>query len=192
MPVSAGRDELAAAMRLRRWSGSPGGSRSLRRSSTKSSTRSGRCHRVAVSDALLIDANVLVYAVAGDERGRRCREILSAVAEGRMEGIASTAILEEVWHLELSGRIANLSGQTERAHRLLAPLLPITDETFTRALQVSAGEIGANDRIHVATCTEHGIEAILSADHGFDEVASLERVDPMDPRFEGFLGAPAV
>lgn len=130
----------------------------------------------------LIDANVLVYAVADDEPGERCREILTAVATGAADGACSTAIMEEVWHLELSGRISGMDGQTRRAYELLAPLLPVTDETFTRALAIETDAIGANDRIHAASCQQHGIGVILSADRGFDDVGSLLRTDPLDPR----------
>lgn len=143
-----------------------------------------------MSDVFLVDANVLVYAVAGDELGERCRAILAAVAEGELDGVTSTAVLEEVWHLELSGRIENLSGQTARALSLFAPPLPITAAIFTRALGIEAPEdLGANDRIHVATCLEHGFAAILTADRGFDDVGAIERIDPFDRRFAG-LAAP--
>ncbi len=129
---------------------------------------------------------MLVYAVAGDELGQRCRAILGAVADGELDGVTSTAVLEELWHLELSGRIENLSGQTARALSLFAPPLPITAATFARALALTAPErLGANDRIHVATCLEHGIAAVLSADRGFDAIAEIERIDPLDRRFAG-------
>lgn len=155
----------------------------------RSSLRSGRC-RIVVADAFLVDANVLVYAVAGDELGERCRAILAAVAAGELDGVTSTAVLEELWHLELSGRIGNLSGQTARALSLFAPPLPITAAIFTRALAIEApAELGANDRIHVATCIEHDIPAILTADRGFDAVSAIERIDPLDRRFAG-LAAP--
>lgn len=137
-----------------------------------------------MADGFLVDANVLVYAVAGDELGKRCRAILAAVAGGELDGVTSTAVLEEVWHLELSGRIENLSGQAARALSLFAPPLPITAATFARALAIDAPQmLGANDRIHVATCLEHGIASILSGDRGFDEIALIERIDPLDRRF---------
>lgn len=132
-------------------------------------------------DAFLIDANVLVNAVAADEAGESCRALLAAVASGEIEGVCSTAVMEEVWHLELSGRIEGMEGQTARAHALLAPLLPVTDETFAAALRVDApGRLGANDRIHVSTCVQHGLTAILSSDRGFDEQRAVERLDPLD------------
>lgn len=128
----------------------------------------------------LVDANVLVYAAAADEVGERCRDLLRGVAEGRIDGHCSTAILEEVWHLELSGRLPELEGFTGIAHQALAPLLPVTDETFAAALELRAPELGANDRIHVATARSAGLAAIASADRGFDDVAGIERIDVLE------------
>lgn len=128
----------------------------------------------------LVDTNVLVYAVADDASGEFCRKLLAGVASGELEGICSVAVMEEVWHLELSRRIAGMEGQTERSRRLFAPLLPVTDETFSRAMALKTDMLGANDRIHWATCAQHAIPAILSADRGFDGAGSLRRIDPLD------------
>lgn len=128
-----------------------------------------------------LDANVLVYALDDDERGERCRELLAASASGELDAVSSTAALEEVWHLELSGRLPSLAGQTRRAHELLSPLLSVTDAVFARALDLDAGRIGANDRIHAALCIEHALTTIVTADAAFDGVAELRRVDPGDP-----------
>lgn len=140
-------------------------------------------------EPFLIDANVLVYAVAADEAGERCRALLAAVAAGEIEGVCSTAVMEEVWHLELSGGIEGMDGQTQRAHALLAPLLPVTEETFAAALGLDAPDpLGANDRIHVATCLVHGVGAILTADRAFDRQSAVRRLDPLDEGTLSTLG----
>ena len=134
---------------------------------------------------VLVDTNVLVYAAGDGELAERCRSILAAIAAGELEGRCSTAILEEVWHLELSGRLPGLEGHTALAHEALSPLLPITDEVFAAALELDATGLGANDRIHVATCTANGLAAIVSADRGFDSVAGLRRIDPLGDELRG-------
>jgi predicted nucleic acid-binding protein len=58
----------------------------------------------------------------------------------------------------------------------------VTDETFRRALEVDVPRLGANERVHVATCLENGIDVIVSADEGFDGVKGIRRVDPLDER----------
>lgn len=40
--------------------------------------------------------------------------------------------------------------------------------------------LGANDRLHAATCLGAGIEHILTADRGFDELDLPRRIDPLD------------
>jgi predicted nucleic acid-binding protein len=126
-----------------------------------------------------VDANVIVYSAVPSVRREACLEVLTAIAGGA-EGRASTAVLEEVWHLELSGRAGNLDGLTARAYAALGPLLPVSDESFRRALGLDAPALGANNRLHVATCLTHEIDLVLSADQGFDSVSEVRRIDPLD------------
>lgn len=66
--------------------------------------------------SLFAGANVVVHA-ASDSPYRQPRlEILGAVARGDAVGFMSTAALEEVWDIELSGRLEGLTGVTGRAH----------------------------------------------------------------------------
>lgn len=127
-----------------------------------------------------VDANVIVYGALPSDYREPCLEILRAVGGGEAEGSTSTAALEEVWHLELSGRVAGLEGLTGRSHTIFAPLLPVTNEVFALALELRASRLGANDRLHAATCLAHGIDVIVSADADFDELGELKRVDPLD------------
>jgi predicted nucleic acid-binding protein len=126
-----------------------------------------------------VDANVLLYAAADCEQQEPCAEVLRAIVAGA-DGRTSAAVLEEVWHIERSGRLGHLDGLAERAYRLFSPLLPVTDEAFGRALLLDAPQLGANDRLHVGTCRVHGIESIVTADRGFDGVRGVRRVDPLD------------
>ena len=128
----------------------------------------------------LVDANVIVYSAVPSEYREPCLELLAAIARGDADGRTSTAVLEEVWHLELSGRAGRLDGLTERAHAVLGPLLPVSDESFRRALALHAPALGANDRIHVATCLTHAIDTVVSADRGLDSVSEVRRIDPRD------------
>jgi uncharacterized protein len=128
-----------------------------------------------------VDANVVVYSGVRDSPYREpCLEIMAAITRGEVEGRTSTAVLEEVWHIELSGRVRELDGLTARAYAILGPLLPVTDEAFRRALGLEAPALGANDRVHVATCLMHGIDLVVSADREFDSVPEIRRVDPLD------------
>lgn len=124
----------------------------------------------------------MVYASAAADAAlpRACGEILEAIARGDLEAGTSVAVLEEVWHLELRGRPRGLGGVTADAYRLFTPLLSVTDEILSRALALDADALGANDRIHVATCGANGIETIVSADAAFNSVGDVRRIDPSD------------
>lgn len=128
-----------------------------------------------------VDANVFVYSWVPSEYREPCLEILEAIGGGA-DGRTSTAALEEVWYIELSGKAGDLRGLTERAYTIFAPLLPVTDEAFRLALKHDARSLGTNDRLHAGTCAAHGIEEIVSADAGFDGVRGLRRIDPLDAR----------
>lgn len=131
---------------------------------------------------VFVDANVIVYAAtAADEAlASACKSIIRAIGEGQIEARTSVAVIEEVWHLELRERPGGLQGATASAYALFTPLLPVTDDEVRSALRLVAPALGANDRIHAATCVAHRIHTIVSADAGFDQVAETDRLDPAD------------
>jgi predicted nucleic acid-binding protein len=132
--------------------------------------------------AFFVDANVIVYAATVGPYHESCVEILHTISEGHTGGRTSTAVLEEVWHVELSGKAGNISGLAENAYTLFAPLLAIDHEIVGAALSLSSAALGANDRIHAATCVLNDIDTIVTADADFDDVRGIRRVDPLDQR----------
>ena len=130
----------------------------------------------------LVDANVIVYAAIPSRYREPCLEVLAAIAAGKADGKVSTAVFEEVWHLELSGRVGPIRGLAERAYRAFTPLLPVTDDIVARALRLDGKRLGSTDRIHLATALANGIDTIVSADSDFDHVRAIRRVDPLDDR----------
>ncbi len=129
-----------------------------------------------------VDANVVLYSAVDCPEREACVAILRAIAAGTAEGHTSTAALEEVWHVELSGKAGPIQGLTARAYAVFSPLLAVTDEAFQAALSMRGCSVGSNDRLHAGTCLANGIGTICTADAGFDTVAGLSRVDPLDER----------
>ena len=124
---------------------------------------------------------MIAYAAVPDSRpAAACVRILDAVIDGRVAGRTSTAVIEEVFHVELRASRLDLRGAAGVAYSMLTPLLPVTDEAMKLALALDTPALGATDRVHVATCRLNGIETIVSADRGFDSVPGLRRVDPLD------------
>ena len=129
-----------------------------------------------------VDANVLIYSAVESEYRAPCLEVLEAIARGEVEGRTSTAVLEEVWYVELSGRAGALDGLAERVYTLFTPLLAVTDEVVRLALSLDTPKLGPNDRLHVGVCLVNGIDVVLTADQGFGAVRGIRRVDPLDAR----------
>ena len=128
-----------------------------------------------------IDANVIVYAVSDRDPAANCERLLVKIAEGAVRATTSIAVLEEVWHLELSGKVPGLSGQAERMLSVFGEIVPVSPASLRLAMSLDAPpRLGANDRLHIGVCLEHGIDTIVSADRGFDDIAGLTRIDPFD------------
>lgn len=127
-----------------------------------------------------VDANVIVYAATDGPYREPCIGVLEAVASGAASGRTSPAVLEEVWHVESSGRAGPIDGLTAHAYTVFTPLLDVTDEAFRLAITLKADQLGPADRLHVGTCQAHAIAAIVTADAGFGGIRGLRRVDPLD------------
>lgn len=65
---------------------------------------------------------------------------------------------------------------------LFAPVLPVTHSVMQRMPELARRHpsLAARELVHVATCREHAVEAIVSPDRGFDAVAEITRIDPLD------------
>jgi predicted nucleic acid-binding protein len=126
-----------------------------------------------------VDANVVVYAASKGRYKRGSLAVLTAISDG-VPGVTSVMALEEVWHLEHSGRVPEIEGATSKALDVFAAPLPATSRVLRAALQLDVKRLGTADRIHVATCHDAGITDIVTADRDFDEAPALRRVDPLD------------
>lgn len=132
-----------------------------------------------------LDTNVLVYAntAADAALGERCGAILERASVRGSGFTTSTLVIEELLHLELSGRIPGLAGAAVDACDLLSPLLAVDEEVVRHALTLGVpAAVGAADRMHVAACALNEIGTIVSADQALDGIRGLRRVDPLDGR----------
>lgn len=128
-----------------------------------------------------IDTNVFIYAVSEDSPYQAgAVATMEALGAGRTAAVTSVTVIEELWHQELRGRLPGLEGAAESVFMLIRPVLDVTEEVLDRALGLTVRGLGANDRVHVATCLVNDIDTMLTADRGFDDVPGLRRVDPAD------------
>ena len=131
---------------------------------------------------VFIDTAVIMYAGGAEHPMRApCQDVLTSVAEGRLEATTSAEVIQEILHR--FGAIRRPKVGTAMAQDVLdlfAPVLPITHAVMRRmpALIEAYPGLAARDLVHVATCLQEGIREIISPDRGFDQVAGLRRVDP--------------
>lgn len=126
-----------------------------------------------------VDANVVVYSVSHSRYQRGSLAVMAAVRDGA-PGVTSVMVLEEVWHLEQSGRIPDLEDTTKDALKIFDIVLPATRRVFTAAFELDVKGLGTADLVHVATCHDAGITDIVTADRAFDNAPGMRRIDPLD------------
>jgi len=131
---------------------------------------------------IVLDTTVLVYAVGADHTLRDpCRDLIGAIADGRVEATTTVEVLQEFAHVRARRR-----GRAEAAARardygdLLAPLLIATEEDLLHGLALfeRGTRIGAFDAVLAACAARVHAAALVSADAAFTGESSLPHVIP--------------
>jgi hypothetical protein len=132
----------------------------------------------------LIDANVLVYARGAPHPYRdACRNLLAEVEAGRDEANVDTEILQEIVHVYwYRRRLERGLDYLDRLLVLFPTPFPVTGEIITTARHILADhpQLQPRDAIHAAVVLNQSLEAIISADRAFDEIAEITRLDPLE------------
>jgi predicted nucleic acid-binding protein len=129
---------------------------------------------------IFIDTNVFVYAMTDSAYAEGSRLVVGAAGNEPTTWATSAAVIEELWHLESTGRLPGADGAARDAFELLRPVLDVSDAIIETAFGLTGWGLGTNDRVHVATCRVHDISTIVTADRAFEAVPGLRRVDPSD------------
>ena len=134
---------------------------------------------------IVLDTTVLVYAKGAEHPLRDpCRELVAALAAGRIEATSTAEVIQEFVHVRARRRdrveAAELGSDFAE---LLAPLLVITSEQLSRGLQIfrSHSALGAFDSVLAAAAIDIGASALVSADAGFSDIGGLDHVVPDAP-----------
>ena len=131
-----------------------------------------------------IDTSIVMYAVGSDHPLRDpCVRILDQVSSGTIDAVTSAEVVQEIVHRYLSIRRPGAAARVATlAMDLFAPVLPITHALMRRVPELAERypTLDARDLVHVATCIHEGITEIVSPDTGFDGVAELRRLDPVE------------
>lgn len=142
---------------------------------------------------IVLDTTVLVYA-KGSEHPLRdpCRELIAAIAAGRLEATTTVEAIQEFVHVRARRRgRADAIGLGRDYAALLAPLLPVTPEDLERglALYESSERLGAFDAVLAATAATAGADALVSADTAFAEIDAVAHLVPDAMGVAGLLGS---
>lgn len=135
-----------------------------------------------MSVRFLYDTGVFLYATGAEHRYRApCREIVQLAADGRLLGEASVELVQEYVHVR--ARRSGERGDAVRGGRYVSQLcrlhaLEPDDLSLGASLFELSPRLQMRDAV-AATALNRGVHLILSPDRAFDEVAGLERVDPL-------------
>ena len=133
-----------------------------------------------------LDVNVPMYA-AGKEHPYKaaCVYVLTEIANGRLDAVISTEIIQEI--LYRFGALGQAQVGVQMASNLmnLVPdVLPVTVEDMQTAVALFAeyGPKGlkARDVVHTAVMQNHQLTHIISTDKHFDQIEGITRLDPHD------------
>jgi predicted nucleic acid-binding protein len=146
-------------------------------------------------DHVFIDANIPTY-LGGSEHPLKepSRNILATVAAHPEPFITDAEVLQELLHRYKSLRMWPEPGERtfiDFALLMRGRIEPMFAEDVQRAADLADAyvRLSARDLVHIAAMERAGATAIVTADHAFDNIDGIERLDPADaatwlPRFE--------
>ncbi len=130
---------------------------------------------------IVLDTTVLVYAVGSKHPLRDpCRELISAIAAGKLRATTTVEVLQEFTHVRARRRGREDGARLARDYLdVLSPLLLVGEDDLREGLRLYArGErIGAFDAVLAAAASRSSAVAIVSADAAFAE-ADVPHVVP--------------
>lgn len=134
--------------------------------------------------SLFLDANIPMYAVGAEDRYKQpCLAIMRATADGRLDCVSSSEVVQEIMHRwwAIGRRARGLIVAQEFLDALPQGILPVGRADISEALVVAGTHLTLQSRVcvHVGTMRVNGIVEIISADRVFDQVQGITRHDPV-------------
>lgn len=132
---------------------------------------------------LFLDANVFLYALGADSPHRAAfRDVLQAVGQGKLDGITSSEVLQEILHVRSRRvNVADAASAVRAAADLVAEVLPVTSQDVLEACSLLEAHVslGARDALHAAVMKNSQIHVLVSVDRDFDVIPDLKRLEPV-------------
>jgi predicted nucleic acid-binding protein len=136
---------------------------------------------------ILLDTTVLSYAVGAEHPLREpCRRLLRAHGDGRIEAATTIEVIQEFAHVRARRR--SRPDAVAVARRYTAALRMLVTKAEDLELGLSLFErhpaLGAFDAVLAAVGLNWRVQALVSADLAFGEVADLPWVNPATPALD--------
>jgi uncharacterized protein len=133
---------------------------------------------------IFLDANVPIYATGGAHPLKDpCVGVLRLVARHPRSFLTDAEVLQELLHRYLALRrwTAGREVVREFASLMRGRVERLMDVDVLLAADLAGRGLGlsARDLIHWSVMSRAGVEAIVTADRGFDRVSEVRRLDPI-------------
>lgn len=141
---------------------------------------------------ILLDTNILVYAVGSDHPLRLpCRRLLAAHAGGHVDCATTIAVIQEFAHTRARRYSRPDALQLARFYRraLHIELLVRGDLDLGLTLFERHPALDAFDALLASVALSHGADWLISADRAFGSVPYLPWIDPASPDLDQLLHA---
>ncbi len=131
---------------------------------------------------IFLDASVFLYALGAESPHRSsCRAVLQAVGQGKLDGVTSSEVLQEILHVRARRvNVADAASAVRAAAELVSDVLPVTRADVLEACDLleTHSSLGARDAIHAAVMKNSQILLLVSIDRDFDVMTDLKRIEP--------------
>ena len=131
-----------------------------------------------------LDTTVPVYATGARHDQRQPSLDVMEAAATRLTGfVTSSEVLQEILHLGVSrDELVRAQGVISRLIRVLGDRIVAVEavDVLLAATEPFHSRLSSRDRVHVAVMRRLGVDTIISADHGFDLVPGIRRLNPLE------------
>lgn len=121
-----------------------------------------------------------MYLVGSPHPNKVAAEHLIAALIARQQKLVSdTEVLQEILHrYSAIGRLDAIQPAFDALLSLVDEVFPVDLDAVQSARTIVLGKYGLStrDAIHVAVMKQHGVQQILTFDHGFDRYPAVRRI----------------
>jgi predicted nucleic acid-binding protein len=131
---------------------------------------------------IFVDSNIPMYLIGAPHPHKvDAQRLLENCTAADERLVTNAEVLQEILHRYVAiDRREWIQLAFDAILGVVDEVLPIREREVARAKEIALARrnVSARDAVHVAVMWEHGIETILSFDHGFDGLPRIKRLGP--------------